>query len=321
MSSIVHTGSTARAVPELSRALMQIDPTALGYAARQVLPVIKSQVKTGRFDIIKREDMLLRKSTLRAAGAAYDRPTLRTAAQEFTCDGYGQEAQIPDETRAIYATSFDAELVKSKQAQGRIFIDQEAIVSAMIFNATTWTGSTLYTDNSGSPWGTITTDIISQVEAAIEASRLLTGMRPNALICTTRSIAYMLANTGIKARFPGSAIITRQMILANLGAIFGLEKLIECGSIYNSAAEGATASLSSTWSNLYAMVARVATTDDPSEPCVGRTIQWSGMSGDFVDVGMYRENQTKSDVVQVDSYADFLVYEAAFAHLMKVCTA
>ena len=319
----IHTGSVAIPKPWVAKALMEWSPDDQLYAADKVLPMSGVQVQDGTLPIVQREDMLRIENTELSPGATYGRVEFREKGLQFHCVKNGLEAQITDEDRALYKTAFDVELVKAKQVRTMMAVKRESRVATAIFNTTVWTGAALYTDNSGSPWTTVGTDVFTQIEAALEKVRLGSGMLANALVLNTTNIGRLLANTVIRARYPGAAIITRQMLVDTLAQLFGIQQIIECGAVYSSAAEGQTFVGANIWSNLYAMLARVCTGSDLSQPGLGRTIRWdavSGMEAD-VEVSTYREEQTDSDVIKVRNYLDELVLGSAFGHLMKIATA
>jgi len=212
------------------------------------------------------------------------------------------------------------EVEKTAILKLRMLLKRELRVKNLLFNTTTWTGSALYTDNSGSPWDNIATDIISQVVAAKEKVRLGTGVRPNALIVGESAVQNMIKNTGIKARFQNTDTITVDMIRNGMASIFGLRYLMVGDTVYNSADEGQAFSGAEIWPDDYAMVAVIA--DGPGAPvitpCVGRTLRWTEMADGLLVPEMYREPQTKSDILQVEDYVDEKVFDPYFAHLMKI---
>ena len=318
---VVHTGSVAIPKPWVAQALMEWTPDDQLYAADKVLPKIGVQVQSGTLPIVQREDMLRIENTQLAPGATYGRVDFREEGLQFRCVKNGLEAQITDEDRAIYKTAFDVELVKAKQVSTMMAIKREARAAAAIFSAA-WTGggATLYTDVTAAPWTTAASDPFTQIEAAVEHVRLNSGMLPNALIMNTTNLGRLLFNTVIRARYPGAAIITRDMLKDTLAQLFGINTIIECGAVYSSAAEGAAFVGANIWSNLYCGVARVCTSEDPSEPGLGRTLRWDALDGGEtdVDVTLYREEQTDSDVLKVKNYLDELILGTAYMHLLKV---
>lgn len=59
-----------------------------------------------------------------------------------------------------------------------------------------------------------------------------------------------------------------------------------------------------------------------TEPGLGRTIIWEGMSGadEVQPILQYREEQTDSDVFKIKQYDQPKIFDKYFGHLMKIET-
>ncbi len=313
------------AVPraDLGVAFHEYDPTLAGFAWPLILPIKGVAKKAATLSVITRENMK-RAETKLSKGSAYNRINLISEDMQYATTKHGLEIQLTDDDRENFVDDYDAEVESTQALKKKFYNELEIEVAAAIFNTTTWPSGTaaLYTDNSGSPWSTITTGIIAQVQAAIEKVESNTGVSPNALIINKQALHSILKNTAIIARFPGATAVTRALIEANLAAIFGLEKLIVAGGIYDSAKEGQAFSASKIWSNMYAMVAKIQTDSTMTEPGLGRTIIWEGISGadEVQPVLQYREEQTDSDVFKIKQYSQPKIFDAYFAHMMKIET-
>jgi hypothetical protein len=289
------------------------------FIAPQVLPVFNVAKREGTYSKITRESLLERADAKRAAGGQYNRFDLYAEDGTYECWEYGLEGKLDDGQREMYRNDFDAEMGLVRMLWNRLLIEQEIRTQTLVFNTSTWTGSDLYTDNSGSPWSTTSTDIIGQVADAKEKVRTNTGMRANALILSETALNEALSNDDIIKRFPGATLITRAMLEANMAAIFGLERLIVGGQVYNSSQEGQDFSGSDIWGGTYAMVARVANPGDPmSEPSLGRTFVWAPDAASLATIEEYREEQTRSNVYRARQYCDEKVFDEYFGHLMKI---
>jgi len=319
---IIHAGTVEMPKPEIAMAVREYSPDDEKFAADRILPPTPSQVESGTVPVIQREDALRIENTRRAPGANFARVDFREEGLEFKCRGYGAECKVPDETRAIYRHAFDAELEAGYVCKSILMREREARVAAAILNGSTWTGAALTTDVSGTaPFATVGSDVVTAVNGAIEKVQLNSGLIPNALIANTVNVNRLIANTVIRARFPGAAIITRQMLADALAAIFGITTLVECGAVKNDAAEGQAHSGAYIWSSTYVQVARLIPEGAPvSTPGLGRTMKWGGLMGVDADMNvvMYRESQSKSDVLQSDWYIDELIFGTAYAHMLKV---
>lgn len=318
----IHTGSNEIPKPQVAAALQEFQGTDEGFIADQVLPMGDSMTDVGYLPVIKREDALRIQNTKRAPGSTFARVNFREEGLTFRCESYGAESQIPDESRAIYKTAFDAELVAGQLSKSILMREREARVAAALQNTSTWTGASLFTDVHGAgPWSTTTTDVVPQINAAKQYVQKNCGLRANALILNTENVDRLLANTTIRAHFPGAPMITREMLKASLAAIFGLQYLIEGAAIKNTADEGQAHVGAYVWSGSYVGVARVVPPNAPLQtPGLGRTMKWSGLMGVGADMNvvMYRESGTKSDVIQTDWYLDELVLGTAYQHLLQV---
>jgi len=331
----IHTGSVATPKPYVARAIQEASGIDEMFVADRVLPLFPTRVQDGTLNIVQREDMLRIENTVLAPGAAYGRVHFREEGLAFHCVKNGEEGQVTDEARAMYADVFDAEVVAARQVYANLRRSRENRVASAILNTTTWTGATLYTDVSAAPWTTVASDVVSQVATAAEKVHLACGLMPNALIMNTTNVNCLIANTVIRARFPGAPFITRQMLADGLASIFGIPYLIECGAVKNSAIEGAAHTGAYIWSSTYAMVARIRTGGIPEEPGLGVTMNWNlvpsmaiaagetaggapGGEDQSIEVETYREPQTDSDIVKVRQYIDELILGAAYGHMLKV---
>ncbi|MCK9570143.1 hypothetical protein M0R72_14460 [Candidatus Pacearchaeota archaeon] len=309
------------AVPraDLGEAFHEFNPAGMTFIADAILPAYGVPKEDGTITVITRENIRIDDDT-RADGGTFNRIDMEGEDLAYATQDKGLEIAITDRERRKYAKDFQVDLEKTAILKLRMLLKRELRVKNLVFNTATWTGSTLYTDNSGSPWDNIATDIIGQIVAAKEKVRLNTGVRANALIVGESAVQNMIKNTAIKARFQGTTTITVDMIRAGLASLVGLQQLIVGDTVYNSADEGQTFSGSEIWPDDYATVAVVASGPGMpvTTPCVGRTLRWTEMADGLLVPEMYREPQTKSDILQVEDYVDEKVFDPYFAHLMKI---
>ena len=55
-------------------------------------------------------------------------------------------------------------------------------------------------------------------------------------------------------------------------------------------------------------------------PHLGRTVTWTPYASDLEYVESYDEPQTESEIIRVKSFTDEKIFDANFAHLMKINT-
>jgi hypothetical protein len=193
----------------------------------------------------------------------------------------------------------------------------------LLFNPTTWTGSALATavveewDNNHTSDATP----IDDVEAAVNKVYDGSGLWPNALIIN-RKVFRNLRNLDqiverINSEGAGNASKPSDISTAMLAQLFDLDFVIVAGNTRNTAAEGQAATPGQIWSSEYAMVARIATSNDMREPCVGRTFHWS-QDGSSIGgtVESYRDETVRGDVIRVRHDVDEFVLYPQAAHLL-----
>ena len=304
---------------DLGVAFHEYSPSRVRFIADDILPAKGVSKEASTLSVITRENLTI-PQTKHANGAVYGRAALYAEDMSYQCVDHGLEGQLTDRDRAKYADDFDAELETVNSIKIKMMLAREKRIKDLVFNPTTWTGSSLYTDNSASPWDTTTTDIVAQVMAAKEKVRQNTGVVPESLIIGEGAMQNLLKNDDIIARYPGNAgPITEAMLRNGMAAIFGLQNLFVGQAVYNSADEGQTFSASEIWPDDYAMVAALGTAGMPlSEPQLGRTITWDRFVPGLRYTEQYREEQTKSDIFRVEESLDEKIFDAYFGHLMLI---
>ena len=317
MADIIH-GSTARPKPELTGAFTQYDPDDNKLVAGQVMPGIPTINKAGTITYPTRAHMLRLVDTERTPGDVFGRDVIGTDSTTYVCLAHGHEQKLPDEERVDFATAFNAELIKAKVARSRILLKRETRVKDLLFNTTTWTGGTLYTDVSAAPWDAAASDAIGHVEAAFEQVIANCGYPPNAMLVGHTTMLNLRKNTAILARIQNAVTLTQELIQQAIAGILGVPRIIVGDAIYNSADEGLTHVGAWVWPDDYALLGKFGTDGTRDEPCIGKTLYWTGMGKGGVAMSVYREEQTKSDVIRAESYEVEKVFDPYFGHLLKV---
>jgi len=311
--------STALVAPYVSKALMEFNPVQDFIAARVARPIM-SMNRTGTFAVIDRESTLPSGETLaRADGAVYPRTDTTTSSFDYACSGYGLEEKLPIEQIADYKNLFDVHLNSAKVIKGKLLADREARVEDLIMNTTTFTtGKNTYKDYGSAAWSTAGTDVISQVAYAKTQLRINSGLKANAVIMSeTQRQNLLTVNTKILARLMATTqLATEETMNAALASLLGVKYVITGTALSNSSKEGQDASNGEIWTDQYAMVARIAETDSPSEQALARLLVWSDIADTDVRISTYWEEGTESEIVRgklnetqliVDEKAGFLL--------------
>ena len=322
------SSSLATLRPDLASFLeFDLESERAGFIASQVLPVVDVASQAGNFGKIPLEQLLQQRDTLRAPGSGYSRGKFTFLPATYVALENGTEEVVDDREAKMYAEYFDAEQVSTMRAFSFVLRNAEQRVADLLFNATTWAGAAL-TTGVGNEWDKnhiADATPIADVEAAVQKVYDGSGLWPNALIIN-RKVFRALRNLDdiverINSEGAGNASKPSDITAAMLAQVFDLEFVIVAGSSKNTANEGQAATPGQIWSDEYAMVAKIATSNDMREPCLGRTFHWaedgSSIGG---TVESYREEAVRGEVIRVrHDTAELVLYKEA-AHLLSNIT-
>ncbi|MCC9655289.1 hypothetical protein [Rhodopirellula halodulae] len=298
-----------------------------GYIASRVMPVFEAGASAGKFGKKKLKDLIARSSekTARAPGSGYNRKERNFDTASFATQEHGVEEPVDRREAALYASYFDAEQDATAAAYETVLSSQERRVADSLFNATAFASQTTNVSNEWDSNHTTDATPIDDVETAVREVASRTGIWPNALVIN-RLVFRNLRNlnqivnriTASGAGNPGKpSDITPQM----LASVFDLDYVLVAGNYVNAADEGLEVDLEQIWSNEYAAVTRVATTNSIKDTCFGRIIHWSedgSMPGGRVE--SYYEPQSRSDIIRVRHDVDEVILYPELVQLLDNVT-
>ncbi len=326
MPSPSNSLSTLR--PDLSGSFMEFDIEMdnMGFIGTKVLTVVDVPKATGTFGILPVEEMLKVRNTKRAPGSGYSRGEFKFETTTFTCEEHGAEEPVDDREAALYSEYFIAEQIAASRARRAVLANYEARVAAAVFNATTWNSASLTTgvstEWSNAASGKPVDDVVTAGNVMYENS----GLYPNALVINRRVYRNLKNSAQVIDRIvsagAGQAGKLGDISPQLLAQVFDLDMVIIAGATKNAANEGQAADLEAFWSNEYAMLCRVATSSDIREPCIGRTFHWAQDGSSIGGTAeMYREEQTRSDIIRVRHDVDEVIIYPQAGHLLSNITA
>lgn len=270
-----------------------------GFIGHQVLRQTSVPQQTGTFGKIPIEQLLQNRDTARAPGSGYNRGNWRFETASYATEEHGAEEPVDDREAAMYDDIVNAELYATARAHRAVIENQEKRVADMIFNATTYTATTVTNEWDDASNATPITDVETKVQALYAAS----GLWPNAMVITRKVFRNLrnVAQIVDRIKYQGYQDARPSNItVAAMAEALGIDNLLVAGGTKNTANEGATASLAPIWSDEYCWIGRIAMTDDFREPCVGRIFHWAS-DGSMPNgtVEKYRDEAVRSDIVRV----------------------
>lgn len=260
----------------------------------------------------------------RAARAGYPRGSWTFTTWGYTCQEYGWEEPVDERERAIYANFFDAEQFTTLRAFNNVRLNAEKRMADLLFSAT-WTGggASLYTDVGTTEWAQANwaaATPVDHVEAAVRKVHSNSGVWPNAMILNRTKFRDLRQCAQIRERIvasgAGSPAKASDITPEMLALVFDLDRVVVAGGDRDSATEGQSTVIASIWGD-YAMVCKIATSKDIREPCIARSFHFAADgSQEQGAVEVYREDQTRSDIVRVRHDVDEVVMYTELGHLI-----
>jgi hypothetical protein len=318
------TTSLATLRPDLATFLeFDLESEKNGYVAAQVLPVVDVASQAGVFGKIPLEQLLQQRNTARTPRSGYNRSNFTFTSATYACLENGVEEVVDDREAKMYREYFDAEQISTMRAFSAVLRGAEQRAADLLFNTTTWDSGNgdLFTGITHE-WDDPSNAVpVTDVEAAVQKVYDNSGLWCNALIINKKVFRNLRTLNQIRDRIESSGAgypsRAQDITVEMLKAVFDLDYIIVAGTSKNGATEGQAASPEQIWSDEYAMVCRIATSGDMSEPCVGRTFHWaedgSSIGG---TVESYRDEHVRGNVIRVRHDTDELVLYPEAGHLL-----
>lgn len=323
--------STAITRYDLSKPFSEFDLrlNQLGFIGPQVFRPRTVDIQAADVGKTVIEQLLQQKSTKRAAGAGYKRGDFEFTKYNYATEEYGWEEPLDDRTLRIFADMIEAEQIHADRAMDFVLGEYERDCATTLYDTAVWTGAAL-TSVITDEWDDHANAIpIDNIIAGREKVLAGCGMMPNALILNDFQFRHLCQCNQIKESVKYTNVATSDALASYVAEILGIERIIIAGkkgaAVKNSAINATAASISRIWSNEYMMLAKVAVTDDPQEPCVGRTFVWSGDGPSAAGsdealaliVEEYREENKRGGVIRARNDRQILVMYPEAAHMFS----
>ncbi|MES2788795.1 MAG: hypothetical protein V4719_04170 [Planctomycetota bacterium] len=296
--------SAAIAIPrcDLGGAVEQIDLEAQnrGYIAQVVLPIFSTPTNTGTYPVIPIAQLLQNRNLLRSPRSGYSRGSITFSEEAFCTTEYGIEEPIDAKETRLYRNYFDLELIATKRAVNAVLGSAEhRMVTALTDPAViTQTGAAL------APWSDpIAAAPLDDFATARYIVWSSTGIWVNAVVMSKRTFLNLRDCLQVIDRIRNNSnyrVLAGEMTPEMMASAFDVERVIISDAAKNAAREGQPLSVASAWPDSKVLVAKLATSNDLREPCLGRTFHWAeDGSQPLGTIETYRDEQVRAEIVRV----------------------
>jgi hypothetical protein len=294
-----------------------------GFISTKVLAVAETALQSDNPGKVPLEQLLKPADTKRTSQGNYNRLTTRFETFAYATEENGIEHPVDERDERRYQHIIQAERVAADVAFATVMRNQEQRVADAVFNATTFSS---YTTGITNEWDDAANAVpVTDVEAAVQSVYDQSGLWANALVIN-RKVFRNLRNCEsvidrINSAGAGDPSKPADVTTAMLSAVFDLPYILVAGASKNGANEGQAASISQIWSDEYAMVCRIATSENMREPCIGRTFHWgedgSTIGGTFEE---YYSEEARAKIIRVRHDTDEVIMYPQAGHLLSNVT-
>jgi len=275
----VFVPSAARIRQELAVAIVEGEGAVKKLIGKKILPDFPINRRTAHLIKATLADTLglriLTDKYVRAPGTKFERAVAKFGDDTMTVTLRGLEIVIPNETQLDFAGFLDVESFFCNRFGQTSALTQENLIAAAIFNTTTF-GSATNSTTAYTVANLATMVPISDIIAAIRRVKAK-GEQPNTVAMSGPVYERIRQATTLQGYIAGTLKAGQEADLNTiLGGLreYGIEQVLVGDGYYNTAADGATPSLSQIWSNTYIWVG-----------CAGETFS-SGSKQDEIDLGV-----------------------------------
>jgi hypothetical protein len=312
--------STAFRRADLQGAVMGGPDTFQGIASRILTP-IAVPAKTGVIRKIAVENLLNTSSTgKRSSKTGYARVEHDLTDDTYSCDEFGKEFLYDDADRANYASEYDYEVAGTQLLINEVLRDQEVRVASLIQNITTFplSGNTGADVSGSTPWSTTASSTpVNDVINAVAGIKARCGMVDLSLQITHKQWQWLSLSAQIRGGIQYTTGAQNFLGLDTLALQLGVRDIVVAMDTKNTAAGGATASLSSIWSDTYAFFFVRANSSNIRAPGLGR-IFFNTSDGGLGTTEQYREEGVRSDVYRFRQNVQEKLLYSQMGYLLKV---
>lgn len=318
----VFTVSSARPRQELALAIVEGESAIDGLIGPKILPPMPITRRTAhiiKFGLADTQGLRIISGDkwIHAPGTKFERIVAKIGDDTMTVVLRGVEIVVPNEVELDYAGYVSVEsFYAARFGRETSGLTNEALIAAAIFNTTNLGSAT----NSAVAYTAAlltTNSFIADVIASIRRVKAK-GEVPDTVVMSgpvferIRQAATVQGYVAGTLR-PGSeaTLNTIQQALAE----YGIKQVLVGDSYYNSAADGATASLSQIWSNTYIAVLKAGMTSGmspegvgvPQLGGIGANIFWEGYVNGVPKISVDLERESFAGGNYVETYPDISI--------------
>ena len=279
------------------------------YQARNILSIFPTTKESGKVAKYGMEHYRLDFGP-RSMGANAHRVDWQAATPvSFSAQEWTVEKSVDDREKALYDDPFNALVDASQVCADKIWLKMEKIVATLLSTAGNYGATT-----TGGEWSVAGTPV-TNINTAINAIVNRTGVPPSSLygVCSYKVFRDMARNSEVKNLFlntvPNAGAIGN-LTTTDVAKACGLQDIFCITAVENTAAEGATDSMSNVFGTTkFGVFAKFNGPPSLMAPSFALMMspQVPGLPGANIAVDQYRDETRRSDIVRATALFDAIV--------------
>lgn len=261
-----------------------------------------------------RDQVQYRADGTESAGSGYN---LSTAS--YSANRWALHKDIGAGVRANSDSPLDPDQDAAKYLAHQMLIRQERDWASNYFNTGIW-GTDI---TPGTLWSAANSTPIDDVQTGINTIKTNTGYTANTGVCSYAVFSILKNHVDIVDRYKYTSAdsLTADLI----ASVLGLDRLLVMGSVYNSAAEGATASYSQI-GDKDMLLCYVPDSPGLMTPSAGYNFTWTGLGnvggiGTSTTVSRFDMPHLRATRVEIESAWDMKVVSSSLGYFFSNCVA
>jgi len=278
------------------------------YIGEVVFPPVPVNHISDKYFVFDSSSWFRDEADTRAPGTRGPEVEYTLSSSTYSCQPISATKVLPDEVVENADAPLQERRAAVEFATDKVLLKLERDVAADVFG-TGWSTSA----TPGTTWDDDASNPLEDVETGREAVVKLIGREPNVMVLGREVWTDLRHHPDLldRIKYTATGIMTPEL----LAQLFAVEKLLIGNAVYDSAQEGATASVGFIWGK-HAWLGWVPPNPGLMIPAAGYVFTWKGRT-----VEVFRRAEEKSNAYRAEQHYDVEVTCADAGYLFKSCVA
>lgn len=283
------------------------------FVASRAFPQIPVNKQSDKYFTYSQADFFRDQVQLRADGTPSAGTGYSLSTATYAAEVYALHKDIGDQVRQNADNPIDPDMDATRFLTQQMLIRQEIDWASNAFATGIWD-----TDRTpGTLWSSAGSTPIADIETGKQTVMTATGYVPNTLIISYKAFSALVDNADIvdRIKFTSQDSVTPDL----LARVFNVDRCLIMSSIYNTAAEGATAAYAAV-GDKDALLCYTPRNPGLMVPSAGYQMVWSGISaglGTASAVSRFRLDELKADRIEIEAAWDTKIVSSALGYFFS----